>query len=298
MNNTETLTSTDIKKYNKEDYELVFDYINSENKELKITIKESNMSDIVIQILRLSKFYGIKRTDSDFQLKLFTELNKSDNLTHVWIWNIVYNIISWKRNCNNCTVAKKYKLLLKQATNDPLTWLLNRRGFEKELSKNIKYKNRSDIDSAILMIDIDYFKKINDTYWHETWDQALKELSLIFKDFFREYDIICRWWWEEFIVIMPWINIDMAESRAKELLLLVENTLSQKIEWINSKITISIWISMVNKWDETWKHALQRADVALYSAKNSWRNKVMIEVVSKTTEVVEKINDELIIEPN
>lgn len=274
MDTIETLTATDLKAYSKEDYRLIFDYITKRDDKLRITIKENNMSRIVAQILRLSKFYDIWRDDPHFELKLFAKLNRSDNLAHIWIWNIVYNIINWKRNCNNCAVAERFNSLREEATTDHLTWLLNRRGFETELIKNIKIKNRKGTDSAILMIDIDHFKRINDTYWHKIWDEVLKELSKIFQDTFRNDDVLARWWWEEFIMILPWINIDIAKKRAEALLLFVKDNLSKKITDIEGDITISIWISMIDKWEETWTHVIQRADVALYEAKKTWRNRV------------------------
>lgn len=182
--------------------------------------------------------------------------------------------------------------LQKDSLTDSLTWLANRRMIEKELEKICDIKNREWTDSSILMIDIDYFKKINDKYWHNAWDKTLIEISKIFKSNLRTSDIIWRWWWEEFIIILPSTNIDEAICKANNLRKQIEENLTKNIniDEIDYNITASIWVSKINRWNKDWNKAINEADFALYLAKKSWRNKVVKEIEEKPQNCEEECN--------
>lgn len=104
------------------------------------------------------------------------------------------------------------------AITDPLTELFNRRHFgntiEKEFNRTIRYLS----PTSCLMIDIDYFKKINDEYGHHTGDVVLKEIAKVIKSCIREIDTVARWGGEEFIVLLPETKKENALQAAKRIL--------------------------------------------------------------------------------
>lgn len=214
-------------------------------------------------------------------------LNKADNLG-ISIKKIINKVVEdlkkskniWK-NClyqkiKVCQLEKKLIKLRHDSLTDPLTWLANRRSIEIEIKKIIALQNRKLINSSIILIDIDFFKRINDCYWHDIWDKALVEISKIFKEEVRESDIVWRLWWEEFVIIMHWIIIKQAEEKAQSIRKKIQDTLWYRIEEINKEITISIWVSQTVSLEKSWKHLIKRADNALYNAKENWRNNVQL----------------------
>ena len=154
----------------------------------------------------------------------------------------------------------RIKHLSKEAKYDPLTKLLNRRGVLKELN--------SEEEGAVLYMDIDHFKNINDTYGHEKGDEVLKKLGKILKKSFRKNDIIGRWGGEEFVVVLPKTDYLSAFKLAEILRNKIEKT-----DFNGVKATISIGVSEFKNKKE-FEEALEKADDALYQAKNSGRNQV------------------------
>ena len=199
-----------------------------------------------------------------------------DNLGSTWAMNkvIQQNFVIWE-------LLESNNQLEQCSMTDTLTWIWNRRLINKSLREAIESKNRNNIITSILLIDIDHFKTINDTYWHDIWDKALIELSQLFNITFRMNDIIWRWWWEEFMIIMPWTGIKEAAVKADILRLLVEKLLFKKIDKIEKNITISTWVAQINESDEIPDTIMKRADLALYEAKHNWRNCVKIEAISE-----------------
>ena len=157
------------------------------------------------------------------------------------------------------------KKLHSLATKDSLTGVYNRYSLNKEIDTNIKkYERYADIFS-LLMIDIDYFKNVNDTYGHDVGDLVLKELCSVIENLIRETDIFGRWGGEEFLLILPKTNKDEAISMATRIKNIIEE---HKFDYI-PQITVSIGVSVYNK-----NIILKDVDDALYKAKNTGRNRV------------------------
>ena len=154
----------------------------------------------------------------------------------------------------------RIRYLSTTAKYDVLTELLNRRGVFKMLE--------SKKGGALLYLDIDHFKKINDTYGHEKGDEILKLLAQVLKNSFRKNDIIGRWGGEEFIVVLPKTDYDIALKLAERLRNRIENK-----DFNGIKVTVSIGVSEFQNKKE-FEKALERADEALYNAKNNGRNQV------------------------
>ena len=164
------------------------------------------------------------------------------------------------------------------ASIDPLTGCINRRKFEtlsnNELQKSIRYKN----ELSFLMLDIDHFKKINDTYGHAIGDEVLKHFSSVCLKLARNIDVVARIGGEEFIVMLPETNIDGAYTFAQRFREEIYNS-TITIDNHIIKYSVSIGISPLDiKIDTDVATILHRADLALYEAKESGRNKCVIKV--------------------
>lgn len=176
--------------------------------------------------------------------------------------------------------ANVYAEILKHATMDALTGLNNRRQFEMRLNQEIATARRKNTPLCCMMLDVDYFKKVNDTYGHSAGDCVLKNISKIIISELREYDIASRYGGEEFFILLPQTNIEEASFVAQRLRKTVEETkidISEaKVPNENSlKITVSIGVCDYSS-DESAQEFYQNADKALYDAKHRGRNKVVV----------------------
>lgn len=149
---------------------------------------------------------------------------------------------------------------------DPLTGLYNRRGYD-DIIKN----NQKTSFGSILMCDIDYFKKINDTYGHDAGDYVLKKTASMLKESIRSKDIIIRWGGEEFIIFLHEVGVHEAYSIAEKLRMKIE---SNPIIYYDKLIyvTLSIGISPIEK-DFTISEAIKEADNLMYLSKTNGRNR-------------------------
>ena len=151
-----------------------------------------------------------------------------------------------------------------EANTDSLTGAFNRRKFSQ-----LPVAVNSSQTSAFCMIDIDYFKNVNDNWGHETGDTVLRELTSIIKEMLRDEDILYRWGGEEFLLILACVNIEEAVSIVERIRIKVKNHLFAD----NISITFSAGISMHQEGGE-FMQTMRKADFALYSAKKSGRNRV------------------------
>ncbi len=173
----------------------------------------------------------------------------------------------------------KEKELKHLASIDPLTKLYNRRHFNKTAESILDLAIRNKTDISMLMLDIDDFKHINDTFGHKVGDDVIISLASIMQEISRKSDIVSRWGGEEFLILLPDTNIDGAMVIAQKMRKAVEDAvLSVNDE--DLKFTVSIGVSSVDIQNETNIEAsINRADDALYEAKESGKNKVCSKVV-------------------
>ena len=168
------------------------------------------------------------------------------------------------------------ELLHQQTVKDTLTKLFNRRYLNEVLPTIIAAAKRSDLKIGFLMVDMDYFKKVNDTYGHDAGDIALKTLAKILKNSVRKSDIVIRFGGEEFLIILQNVkSIDDIKKVAEKIRQNVENTLidigEEKI-----KKTVSIGGTLYPDFCESKQECIKQADIALYEAKEKGRNRVEI----------------------
>jgi len=157
---------------------------------------------------------------------------------------------------------------------DPLTKLLNRRGFDI-LIEEVYLKNEVE-EYSVILIDIDYFKKINDTYGHDIGDKVLIALSKLIKKLFRKDDLCSRIGGEEFLVFLPNVELEQTVKIMKRLKEEVENT-TLRFSDCELNFTISAGISCSNK-KEKLKESIKNADLALYKAKTAGRNQIQTHI--------------------
>jgi diguanylate cyclase (GGDEF)-like protein len=170
--------------------------------------------------------------------------------------------------------AKKLETM---ASKDFLTDLYNRRFFADLANNTINLAKRQAKDFSSLMIDIDKFKNVNDTYGHSTGDEVLKALAYVLVKNTRASDIVARFGGEEFVILLPDTDIAGAKIIAQKIRQRVESQPLQ-INGTSINYTISIGVSQFNKdIDTVIDTVLDRADKALYKAKNSGRNQVVAE---------------------
>ena len=158
---------------------------------------------------------------------------------------------------------------------DPLTKIGNRRAFFEISEQLLKLANRDKEQMSLMILDIDFFKKVNDTYGHLIGDEILKFLVQNIQIKLRDSDILSRFGGEEFIILLPKTNIDGAKIVAQNIREHIENTNYTDSEH-SINITISIGVSQTNKSDTHMRTIVQRADEALYLAKDNGRNRVEI----------------------
>lgn len=159
------------------------------------------------------------------------------------------------------------KILHSMSSTDELTGLMNRREINLRAPELINQAKRYTHTIALLMIDIDHFKQINDTYGHLEGDRVLTALGLRLKTFGRQTDLIARFGGEEFIMLLPDTNANEASLFAERL-----HKLISEIEVNNISVTVSIGITM-SDGSQNLEELTKQADTALYKAKSNGRNR-------------------------
>lgn len=184
---------------------------------------------------------------------------------------ITYGAYIWLGH--NKRIQNKLRRL---STIDPLTGLFNRRAFRTKLYVEFKRSIRYKKDLSLILIDIDFFKKINDKYGHDTGDYVLRDLSLNFSRHLRENDILCRWGGEEFVLFMPESNQQSSKVVAEKIRKFVELHPIKLKNGVNIELTISLGCTSLCKEDRSIDTLIVRADKAMYLSKQNGRNKVTL----------------------
>lgn len=169
------------------------------------------------------------------------------------------------------------KELAKLASFDYMTKLYNRRFFTQTCDELLHLAKRSGTTSSVLMLDIDKFKNINDTYGHKTGDDVLVSLASVLKGHSRKSDIICRWGGEEFVMFLPDTNSEGASTIAENIRSVIEKSAMILENNQTLKYTVSIGVASIgDHLDLNIEDAVFKADKALYMAKENGRNNVCV----------------------
>ena len=157
---------------------------------------------------------------------------------------------------------------------DPLTGALNRKGLEESYAKEVSRAARRGTKLCLAVLDIDNFKRLNDTYGHNTGDEALLHLVGTVRDCLRPHDTLSRYGGEEFVILLPETEIDDAVIVLQRL----QRELTKRYFLANNEkllITFSAGVTIVGQ-EEAQTSAIERADVAMYQAKATGKNRVVI----------------------
>jgi len=163
------------------------------------------------------------------------------------------------------------------ADKDPMTKLFNRRYYNQEIKTNFLLAQRYETPLSLFILDIDHFKRVNDTYGHTIGDEVIKMVAYEMQKLVRKTDIPTRYGGEEFVIILPHSTLEdafLVAKRLRENISKRELSFTINEEEVNFFITVSIGVASFKKEDTNPDEILQRADKALYTVKESGRNNV------------------------
>lgn len=166
---------------------------------------------------------------------------------------------------------QKDNKLIQEATQDPLTGLPNRKMLHDSLQQAIGYANRTNLPFAVLFLDVDHYKQVNDTFGHNLGDVLLRDVAVRLQDCIRENDVVVRVGGDEFVLLVTTLQ------HKRDVIPVAEKIVSRLSEAFNCdsqvlKITVSVGISFYHLGDESPETLLKQADEAMYAAKRRGRN--------------------------
>jgi len=190
----------------------------------------------------------------------------------------------------NITLRKRHESVLQsQADRDPLTSVYNRRYFENKVAEKIKNAHIKNSSFAILMIDADKFKDINDTYGHKIGDKILIELASVCERNLRQEDVVARYGGEEFVVFVDNVDKDTAITVANRL----KKAICDVVVYSDDKIPVSVSASIgvaISGISDNVSVMIKMADDAMYLAKQNGRNRVEMYDREKIEQIVIDVN--------
>ena len=166
---------------------------------------------------------------------------------------------------------------LAMAVTDELTGLYNRRYFDRHLSLMLDKARGQERDMAVMLIDMDFFKAVNDTHGHDSGDAVLREFALRLRRNIRGVDLACRFGGEEFVVLMPDTDYRQAQGVAERVRMAVAERSFDTGRGRQLSVTVSVGVALNESPADTPEMILKRADVALYRAKREGRNRVVFD---------------------
>ena len=173
------------------------------------------------------------------------------------------------RNRANEELKRLHEILIRQASSDPLTGISNRTKFNEVLGIEIARSKRFTLPLSLIMMDIDRFKEINDTYGHNVGDNVLREFASRVSKSIRKNDLFTRWGGEEFIILITNVTRSGTVIFAEKLRLEIETFDFSPV----GRITCSFGVTEFEK-NDTIDSFIKKADIALYRAKSAGRNRV------------------------
>lgn len=201
--------------------------------------------------------------------------------TPLWLDINVFPLRNWENRISHFVtigrdisdIVTREEQLINDALQDPLTGLFNRRGLETKIQRYSKRRSDSSTYSLIAL-DVDRFKQINDHWGHEAGDKVLVEIANIMRDTVRDIDCVSRIGGEEFLILLPAMNMDTAEQVAER----IRRRIEQHQFWLNPRdfimITASLGVAQKAETDTCIQETQHKADAALYQAKQAGRNRV------------------------
>jgi len=166
--------------------------------------------------------------------------------------------------------------LKEQSIRDPLTGLFNRRYLTETLERELARAQRSGMPAAVVMIDVDHFKRFNDSFGHDAGDAVLQELGRFFKQSVRADDIACRYGGEEFCFVLPQMDHFSAQQRAEAIRVGAAALEVKSDGRVLGPVTLSLGVALFPEDGGDLESLVRAADAALYEAKKTGRNRVVM----------------------
>jgi diguanylate cyclase (GGDEF)-like protein len=182
---------------------------------------------------------------------------------------VILSIIVWAAGRLHQGITSERDQAMRKALHDRLTGLLNRHAFEIELCRSVGLAARHEQEFALLLLDIDHFKRLNDRHGHLVGDEALQGVADICRSTLRQTDMLCRWGGEEFAIILPHVSAFESCRIANNL----RRRIAESVRCGGEPVTVSCGIA-VHRAGETPQALFARADSALFRAKDEGRNRI------------------------
>ncbi|SMO58264.1 diguanylate cyclase (GGDEF) domain-containing protein [Balnearium lithotrophicum] len=255
---------------------------------LKIEITEDSINEKTLKELNLSElekgegFSWEEALETDKKIGRLIFIFKNKELSQfereflrLLIKHVKYPLAaSFERKITFELLEEEKELLLKKAITDPLTKLYNRNYLFSYLEEMIPKSKEHGFPISLAVIDIDFFKRINDTYGHLIGDCVLKELSSILSHSFRANDCVARYGGEEFVVVMPFSTLHDACKKLEKVREQIKEHVFCKSENRSLKVTVSVGVTEYRD-SMSIEEFIKRADENLYEAKRSGRDRVI-----------------------
>ena len=264
------------------------------NKQYKLLWPANCNNDEIFTMLEKIEDNGKVMVSSDRRIGIFPITGEKETLGAIVAYSTIgklsaneidYLVELTKQSSITIQRANVYSEVLKHATLDALTGLNNRRQFEIRLKQETSQSSRKNTDLCCIMLDIDFFKRVNDTYGHAAGDCVLKGVAEIIMKTVREYDIPCRYGGEEFFILLPMTTFEQTKMVAERLRANIEKAnidiRAAKVKGIPTlNVTASIGVNKYLK-NQTPEEFYQGADKALYDAKIGGRNRVVANEINE-----------------
>lgn len=268
---------------------LIYIFLKNEEEKYNLLWPSNCNNDEILQMLEIHKDEENVKISKDCRIGLFPIKGEKKTLGSLVAFSTIgklsaneieYLVELTKQAGITIQRANVYSDVLKHATMDALTGINNRRQFEIRLKQETSQSLRKQTELCCIMLDIDYFKKVNDTYGHAAGDCVLKGIADIILATVREYDIACRYGGEEFFILLPMTNLDDTYAIAQRLRQNIQNAKidvrAAKIKGLQYlQVTASLGVNRYNH-NETPEEFYQGADKALYESKINGRNRVTV----------------------
>jgi diguanylate cyclase (GGDEF)-like protein len=197
----------------------------------------------------------------------------------VFLFGAIFVWVVARLSLQTAIDLRRVALLERENVTDPLTGVYNRRYMDRRLEEEVARARRYAHPLSVLLVDVDYFKRINDTHGHQAGDEVLKHLGELIMNAVREVDVVTRYGGEELLIIAPDATLDTALSLAERLrlhaesheLVLTSAAAGQRV----IRFTISIGVASFDPDVTDGKNLVRHADEALYQAKGGGRNRVV-----------------------
>ncbi len=206
-------------------------------------------------------------------------------ISTIVVTGLVLSAVTTERSRVMDRLARVMDDLREQAMTDPLTGLYNRRYMWEFLQREWIRSKRKDIPLAVIMIDLDYFKRVNDTFGHQAGDFVLTAVSALLRSHIRSTDIVCRHGGEEFTLVLPEATLEIVRRRAEDIQTAIKHLDLEFRDVPLGRITASFGVALFPDNADGPDSVLRAADEALYAAKSAGRDRI---VVSTARAVLQK----------